>query len=266
MYQTTVSNDFNNFSLWYSDSMIFDEDDIEPHYIFNPNDDSLWDNRPNASILFNNNNDGLPISNRTSEQDYNNNDDCFSDATPNENGNEIENQNNRKNCLKGEYSYNVFANIKNFWAGPSYWKTSKNRLNQKNYKATDEVNPCKRQAKGELNNKPAFQTQDCDQSSDDDSFLKINSKAAKKMRHCNYKKWIPDKLKLPVQSDFPNNLFDTYAFGPSLNVFDTNQSANATQSNSPEDLADDDFPVSMKNVAINKKNPTQCTIRLRNRS
>lgn len=190
---------------------------IPPDYAFDMNDDVAFPYRPTGSTLSQNNpNHDLP--NGAALQDLNNNGGISFDGMEFDNvhgNNDDDNNNNNLNninqiqLLKGEYAYQVFSNIRNFWAGPSYWKYSKN-LN-KNVQAQIDDNKVggggRRKRKHAI--KPSFCGL-CDdgESSMDDVFIKLNSKAAKKLRHCNRSAWNSERNKLPPKFDFARDFFD----------------------------------------------------------
>lgn len=217
--------------------MVFDaEPDIPPDYVFDVNaDESFWHRPTVSSLLQNNQNDDLPFSNGTIQHDFNNNDGISFDDGGFENGNN--NNNNRIQLLKGEYAYHAFNNIRNFWAGPGYWKYSKN-LNQNNHApSVNGIQGGRRKKKQP--NKPSFDDDDDGgETSTDEYFIKKTSKAAKKLRHCNRALWLSERLKLPPQCNIPSDLFDKHNY--------SRQSTDSIESNQMEnyDADNNDFGVS----------------------
>lgn len=209
--------------------MVFDDaPDIPPDYVFDMNMDvdanDSFSQRPTGTIgSQNNRNDDLPFTNGTIHQDFNNNDGISFNDVEFDNGNDDNNNNNNINnninkriqLLKGEYAYH-FGNIRNFWAGPSYWKFSKN-LNHQNHQAPAEADKRGNRRKTKRPNKPKFDD-GSDYSSDDECFIKIKSKAAKKVRCCNRSLWSSEKLKLPAQCNIPKDLFDKYDYNGQSNT------------------------------------------------
>lgn len=186
--------------------MVFDEaPDMPPDYVFDVNadvdvGDAFWHRPTGTTISQNNQNDDLLFANGAIQQDFNNNDGIgFDDVECDAN----DNITNRIQMSKGEYAYNAFSNIRNFWAGPSYWKYSKN-LNQSQQATTGKANP-----KGRRKKRPCAPAifDDEEDTSADELFIKVKSKEAKKLRHLNRTSWKSDRLKLPPQCDFPSDYF-----------------------------------------------------------
>lgn len=222
--------------------MVFDEaPDIPPDYAFDVNadvdvdvDGPFWQGPTGSTVPQNNNNndDDSPFGSGTIHQDFNNNDGMSFDDV--EVGNENDNNNNINNrikLLKGEYAYKAFSNIRNFWAGPTYWKFSKN-LNQSQLVPAENVTRGGRKKKHHI--KPTFD--DDDDESDDGIFIKINSKAAKKLRRLNRALWSSERLKLPPQCNVPNDLFDKYNYYQQLDT-----STESVESNQVDNYDDDDM-------------------------
>lgn len=210
------------YTRTHSEAMIFDaEPDIPPDYVFDVNADvSAW-----------NQNDDVPFSNGINiQQDFNNNDGISFDDSGFENENN-NNNNDRIQLRKGEYSYHAFGNIRNFWAGPTYWKFSKN-LNQSTHRPSENGNKSGRRKK-KSPKKPTFYD-DSGESSTDEYFIKINSKKSKKLRLLNRKQWSSEPLKLPPQCNIPSDLFDKHNYN-------NRQSTDSMESNQMENYeADDD--------------------------
>lgn len=177
--------------------------DFAPEFAFDPDiDDSIW---PNQQMVSQQNNDEELISNKSVGQDLNNNNDNgtphFAEPLPENN-----------NIRKGEYSYHT--HIRNFKYGPSYWKF----LRQ--HRSTVEPRPRGKRGGRKVEEKPSFiDCADEAQISDNEYFIKTSSRVAKRIRECNYRRWSPEKLKLPTHSDIPRNLFESYAFKPSFDIF-----------------------------------------------
>lgn len=224
--------------------MVFDDaPDIPPDYAFDVNDvadEAFWQPPTGTTNQQNNQNDDLPFGNGTI-QDFNNNDGIsFNDTefdNDNGNGNDNGNMTNRVQILKGEYAYKAFSNIRNFWAGPSYWKFSKNS-NQSHQPSVGNATRAVRRKKKEPS-KPVF---DGDETSSDEYFIKIKSKAAKKLRHLNRALWNSDKLKLPPQCDVPSDLFAKYNKNQQPNTSTDSIEPNQDQN---YDADDNDFGVSL---------------------
>lgn len=219
--------------------MVFDDaPDIPPDYAFDVDavaDEPFWQ-RPTQ----NNQNDDLPFMNGTTQQDFNNNDGISFDDVEFDSGvdNGNDNMNNRVQMLKGEYAYNAFSNIRNFWAGPSYWKFSKNLNHTQQAPAGNATRNGRRKKK--LPSKPSFD--DGDETSSDEIFIKIKSKAAKKLRHLNRALWNSDRLKLPPHCDVPKDLFAKHNHNRHSNT-----STDSIESNHEQnyDADDDGFGVSL---------------------
>lgn len=232
-----------NFIIYsfYSESMVIDEaPDIPPDYAFDLNadaDESFWQRPTGSMVSQNNHNDDLPLTNGIIHQDFNNNDGMSFDDV--EFGNENDNNNNVNNRIqlsKGEYAYNAFTNIRNFWAGPSYWKYSKN-LKQHLQAPAENVKRGGRKRKQQI--KPTFD--DDDDGSEDGIFIKTTSKQAKKLRHCNRALWSSERLTLPPQCNIPSDLFDKNNYNQQSNT-----STDSLESNQEENYEADynDFGVS----------------------
>lgn len=200
--------------------MVFDEaPDIPPEYAFDVNavaGEEFWQRPTGTTISQYTQNDDLPFTNGSIQQDFNNNDGISFDDVEFENGHDNGNDimTNRIQISKGEYAYKVFSNIRNFWAGPSYWKFSKN-LNKSNQVPDGTVNRSGRR-KRKQPMKPAFD--DGDETSSDEYFIKINSKATKKLRHLNRALWNSAQLKLPPQCDVPKDLFAKHNYNRHSNT------------------------------------------------
>lgn len=211
--------------------MVFDAaPNIPPDYEFDVNADvSFWDRPSESSLLQNNQNDNLPFKNGIIQQDFNNNDGISFDNNNNNNGIQL---------LKGEYAYNAFSKIHNFWAGPSYWKFSKN-LSQSKQAPSENGNQGGRRKKKQPEKITFVWGSDSDDSSTDDDFIPIDSEAAKKLRQCNQALWNSERLKLPRQCNIPSDLFDNK---PKYN----RHSTDSTESNQMDsyDADDNDFGVS----------------------
>lgn len=236
---------FKLFALLHSESMVFDDaPDMPPDYAFDANadvDDAFWQRPTGTKISQNNQNDDSPLANGTIQQDLNNNDGISFDDVGfddgNENVNGKDNINNRVQLSKGEYAYNAFSNIRNFWAGPSYWKFSKN-LNQSHRAPAENANPKVRRKKRPC--EPAI-FDDGDDTSSDELFIKIKSKAAKKLRHLNRALWKSDRLKLPPQCDFPSDYFAKCNYNRHSNASTDSMESNQEQNYDADDM---DFGVS----------------------
>lgn len=229
--------------------MVFDDaPDIPPDYVFDVNDiadEAFWQPPTGTTISQNNQNEDLPFGNGTI-QDFNNNDGIsFNDIeldNENDNGNDNGNISNRVQLLKGEYAYNAFSNIRNFWAGPSYWKYSKN-LNQTNATQAPAGNATRTgRRKKKQPSKPAFG--DGDEDSSDEYFIKIKSKAAKKLRHLNRALWNSDRLKLPPQCNVPRDLFAKH------NYHQSNTSTDSIESNQEQNYDADDIEFGVSKMDI----------------
>lgn len=170
----------------------------------------------------------------------------FADGNKHVNDTENDILSNR-NISKGEYSYHAYGDIRNFWAGPSYWKLPRNRRTNLSDNQPNEPKTVKRCAKKRYE-KPQFICEAVDESSDDGDFIKFGSRAAKRIRKVNYGAWDPKKLKLPSQSNIPSDLFDAYTFAPSIDLLRSRQPANATRHSNTDgnqNVIEDDFPVSI---------------------
>lgn len=171
-------------------------------------------------------------------------DDSITQDVNNNNENENEICENKINIKKGEYSYHAFGNVKNYWAGPSYWKVPRNRSTIQSDKETIKSKSRKRRRIIDIPIK-FIDTPD-DESSDEELFIKATSRAAKKLRYCKYNRWDADKLKLPPQTHIPKDLFHTYTFAPSIDIFHSRQSIDTISDlNEEENNVENDFPVSI---------------------
>lgn len=226
--------------------MEFDVEPIPPDYVFDMNADySFWQRPTGSSISQNNHNDGddLPLSNQTIHQDLNNNNNVgisFDDVEM-DNAIEISNNddnNNRIEILRGEYEYKAFGSIRNFWAGPTYWKFSKNSNRNVLRVQTDADNRVGQRKKTQIKvTKPNFyETDDEGESSSDEYFIKTNSRKARKIRVCNRLLWNSERLKLPPQCNIPKDIFDKKR-NPNQQSSDPNQMDNI-------DFDDNDYAVS----------------------
>lgn len=183
--------------------MSFVENDITQDYAFDINESDLPISDPQPMSL-----DAL-----IAEQDQNNNieNGLECDDIENVDGLAVD------NISRGEYSYRAITNIHNYWAGPSYWKLSMNRQSSRISQATVRTNHGRRAKK--IPEKPTFTDSTDNSSSDSENFIKIKSKEAKKIRQVNYRRWFPEKLKLPERFDISKDLFEFYKFEPSFNTF-----------------------------------------------
>lgn len=162
--------------------------------------------------------------------DINNNIEAFDVASQNGDEQHLD----VRNVSKREYSYGIVENIKNFWAGPSYWKFS-NRMRSQSSQETAQ-NKGRRRLK-EIE-RPKFNGND----DSDNEYIDVDSIAAQKVPNCNYRRWSPDKLRLPLRCDFSRDLFDAYKFMPSQNIFAPNQ-IEPLEMNDLNEI--DDIPVSI---------------------
>lgn len=131
-----------------------------------------------------------------------------------------------ENISISEYSYKAFSNIRHYWAGPTYWKFRQNRNAARDARKLNSHAQTKdRQKRGKPIEIPTFGGDgggSDSNSSDEEIFLKSTAKNAKLIRQCQYRCWWPDKVKLPAQLNIPKDLFYTYTFGPSIEIFGTN--------------------------------------------
>lgn len=152
--------------------MFFEQNDIAQDYAFDANKstqaDQAW------------------VSNIFADQMNNN----LDDASKREDASicdDIENEEviSINNISKGEYSYRVVDHIQNYWAGPSYWKFSLNRLSVQTIKPK-----LNREQTRRLKRQPAKASfigdHSTDTESDNEVFIKVNSRAARKIRQVNY--------------------------------------------------------------------------------
>lgn len=214
--------------------MSFAEVDEPQDYAFDPDFemnqlDPMWASQSQENMI--------------TEQDVNNNCDNAFECDDNE----IADALSTKDMSKSEYSYRAISNIRNYWAGPSYWKFSLNRQSSNTNVQASVRNKHGRRLKKNPD-KPIFI--DCDDSSsEDDYFIKVKSKAAQKIRNVNYRNWYPEKLMLPEKYEISKNLFDYYQFEPSYNILRPRHSEpliNANENSNHEDNNyDDDFLVSI---------------------
>lgn len=196
------------------------EPDFQPEFQFDENVESFWMNSMNQDL---NNNLNEPAIDPAIAEPKDGEDFSFDDLS------------------RGEYSYQAFTNIPNFWAGPSYWKHPRNihRGTQNNENPAQPKSRRRRieRAKAiftETNNEDA-------DTSENEGFLKATARALKKIRHCNYRLWAPEKLKLPPQYDIPKTIFDSYTFCPSIDICHPHETEEITQANIDDD---NEFPVS----------------------
>lgn len=238
-------------TFYYSDLMSVDqqyEEDFQPEYQFDDNVESFWANRDTESTLNNNNNGHMSFKNSIVNQDLNNNDGLLDNAK-----NEANNGENFRfeNISKGEYSYQAYANIKNYWAGPSYWKRSRNHRVLHNNLESPQQLPTARKRRKIIKEKPCFKDKnkamDDTELSDDETFLKATKRNLKKVRHCNVNRWDADKLKLPTRCDIPKDLFNYYTFCPSTSTFELQDGEETAPSNVNDyyDDEDDNYLVSL---------------------
>lgn len=174
------------------------------------------------------------------EQDLNNNMDIASDFDNIENMNGLD----VNDVSKSEYSYRAIGNILNYWAGPSYWKYSMNRPSSRSSETANVPTSHRRRPKKTIE-KPNFNDSGLDSSSDNEYFIKVRSKKAKKIRQANYRRWLPEKLKLPNKCEISKDLFECYKFEPSCNAFEQHQTQPTPEPNEDTNHEDDhDFYVS----------------------
>lgn len=224
---------YNILFLLHSDSM--DEygelgpmPNLQIEYQFDDNVESFWDDRPTGFMA---NNDHMAFSNNMTmnSQDLNNNNDPIASSL-------------KAETKKGsEYVYRDPVELDvNFWAGPSYWKNPRNRPRIAN---PPEASTHSRARRKHTIEKPHFvKFNDDSESSEDEDFLKITKKNLKKIRHCNTRRWAPEKVRLPTQYDIPKDLFQCYTYAPSI---DTIKLHGGETSHSTENNDEDDFyPVS----------------------
>lgn len=230
------------------------EEDFQPEYQFDDNVESFWANRDTESTLNNNNNGHMSFRGSMVNQDLNNNGGLLDNAMKEANNGE----NFRfEKISKGEYSYQANANIKNYWAGPSYWKQSRIHRTLHNNLESPKQLP-KRKNRRIMKEKPCFKdtnkAMDDTELSDDEIFLKATKKNLKKVRHCNVNRWDSEKLKLPTRCDIPKDLFNYYTFCPSTSTFELHDGEESAPSNVNDyyDDEDDNYVVSLNDK--NEKN------------
>lgn len=228
------------------------EDDFQPEYQIDDNVESFWANQGIESILNNNNNDHMSFKDIIVNQDLNNNDGLLNNAMKEANNGE----NFRfEKISKGEYSYQAYTNIKNYWAGPSYWKQSRNHRTLHNNLESPKKLPATRKRRKIIKEKPCFkdknEAMDDTELSDDETFLKATKKNLKKVRHCNVNRWDSEKLKLPTRCDIPKDLFNFYTFCPSTSTFELHDGEETAPSN-VNDYYDDEYDNYL--VSLNDKN------------
>ncbi|XP_055301390.1 condensin complex subunit 2-like isoform X2 [Sitodiplosis mosellana] len=199
------------------------EDDIAQDYAFDPDFDvnqanPMWVSQEDV----------------VAEQDLNNNFDNALECDDIENADAL----SVHDISKGEYSYRAIANIRNYWAGPSYWKFALNRQSSHSTQATIRSKRGQRVKKNP--EKPSFNDCPDNDSSDNDGFIKVKSKEAKKIRRINYRRWSPEKLMLPEKCDISKDLFEFYQFEPSCNVLQHRHSEPMAESNENSNHEDDD--------------------------
>lgn len=220
------------------------DDDLAPapEYEFNMNESNThWpDNRQSmASSMIAMNNEDMSLQFTPSDvTDVNNN---IGDVIPN-------------HIQKGEYSYHASDKIKNYWAGPSYWKVPPNR----HLVRIDGVKKKSKSRQKIQQEKAAFSLSELtdDSDSEDECFITTNSKEAKKIKKCNYRNFDPKTL--PLKSDIPRDLFDSYVYCPSFNFQRTcspietqDTDSNDTQENNAEnDYSVSKFSTSFRNLLI----------------
>lgn len=217
-----------------------DDLDEEQNSAFDANIDvSDWANPNEADISFG--------------QDLNNNIETLDDIPPpalDGAENEVDDSFALSNLSKGEYSYRAYENIRNYWAGPSYWKLARRPNSVKDNQTTTAHTEHGRRAIRNNKKKPTFTTGD--ESSDDSGcFIAVNSQIAKTIRQCNYRRWSSDKLKLPTQCNMSKELFHFYQFCPSFDIFRLHHTEEIREidiQNNNND--DDDFPVSFIIIII----------------
>lgn len=214
------------------------EPDVLSEYAFDPNIEySMM--APSQMVSYSNN---VKFSVETSDgQDFNNNIDFNDDA---DNRSAIDTA--VENISKGEYSYNAFLHGgPNAWAGPTYWKVKHNRNGARDMRKTNSSAQTEsRQQRGKKNIElPKFAGSDSD-SSDNELFIKLTTRKVKSIRKCQYRRWLPDKLKLPPQINIPKDLFHTHTFAPSNNIFGLSHKAG----NEEKNYEDNDYNVSPSQI------------------
>lgn len=151
--------------------------------------------------------------------------------TPNDDVNEHGNSINR-----GEYGYRTWNKNPNFWAGPSYWRPSHRYPRSQTDSSAPQAKRARR--KNKQPTKISFMGSDTDED-EDNLFIVIGARGAKKIRKCSYENWMPGKLRLPERFDIPKDFFEHYTFGPSFDIFKV-QPTQPAEVNEPEHNDDDD--------------------------
>lgn len=142
---------------------------------------------------------------------------------------------NFHNLVRADYTYYPYKNIRNYWAGPSYWKITGKSNSQSSNQSTENAqaqnsprpirNRQRQQAK-----KIEFmivEGESDDENNDevDAKFISIRSRLARKIRKCRLEYWSAARLKFPPKLFIPNDIFDKYKFQPSYNN-DNNNNVN----------------------------------------
>lgn len=121
-----------------------------------------------------------------------------------------------------EYSYQPLDRIRQFWAGPSYWKylPSRARLNDTSKRGT-------KRKRGAAFARPIFVQQSRSaataKNADENVFLSLNSAANVRYTKSNvYRKFDTAKMKLPKDFGLGRDIFDTYEYAPGAIAFNGN--------------------------------------------
>lgn len=126
-----------------------------------------------------------------------------------------------------EYSYRPMKEIKNYWAGPSFWKF--NRSGKGPAAAAGSGGPSEPK-KRKVTTRRVWQPITMTPSPNQPQLISVKSRAAKRLYKRDItKNWSEDKLRLPpVMAPVPSDYFDRYRFAPGLVKRQYNVSAAAT--------------------------------------
>lgn len=116
--------------------------------------------------------------------------------------------------LNLEYSYRPLDNIRNYWAGPSFWKFNRSVVaNKSGGGGGGPSEPKKRK----VTSRRVWQPVDMIARADDPVFISVKSRAGKRLRKRDItKNWDETKLMLPTVPTIQSDYFDRYRFAPGL--------------------------------------------------
>lgn len=172
---------------------------------------------------------------------------------------------NFHNLARADYSYYPHKNIRNYWAGPSYWKFSGKFSSQSSNQSAvsaqvqNSPKPIRHRQRHQAEKIPFMivegESDDENNDETDAKFISIRSKRAKRIRKCRLENWSAERLKFPPKLSIPNDIFDKYKFQPSygyINIYNNDSNNNVNNNLDENQNIEDNTPNSDDDGAISQ--------------